>query len=53
MDGIITDADATRCLDYIRDNTPAYAKAKAERTYMDEFRKSKKAMLIIRKILIS
>ena len=32
------------CLDYIRDKAPAYAKAKAERIYLEEFRKTKKAM---------
>lgn len=35
-----------RALDYIRDQAPAYAKAKAERVYLEEFRKSKKAMLM-------
>lgn len=35
-----------KCLDFIRDQAPAYAKAKAERVYLDEFRKSKKAMLM-------
>lgn len=33
-------------LDYIRDNAPAYANAKAERVYLEEFRKTKKAMLM-------
>lgn len=35
-----------KCLDYIRDEAPAYAKAKSERIYLEEFRKSKKAMLM-------
>lgn len=35
-----------RCLDYIRDEAPAYAKAKSERIYLEEFRKSKKAILM-------
>jgi|HubBroStandDraft_4_1064222.scaffolds.fasta_scaffold50756_2 hypothetical protein len=35
-----------RCLDFIRDNSSAYAKAKADRVYMEEFRKSKKALLM-------
>lgn len=35
-----------KCLDFLRDNAPAYAKAKAERIYLEEFRKSKKAMLM-------
>jgi len=35
-----------KALDYIRDNSKAYAKAKAERIYLEEFRKSKKAILM-------
>lgn len=35
-----------RALDFIRDQAPAYAKAKAERVYLEEYRKSKKAMLM-------
>lgn len=35
-----------RALDFIRDNASAYAKAKAERVYLEEFRKSKKAILM-------
>lgn len=35
-----------RELDFIRDHAEAYAKAKAERIYLDEFRKSKKAILM-------
>lgn len=35
-----------RSLDFIRDNAPAYAKAKSERVYLEEFRKSKKALLM-------
>lgn len=33
-----------RALNFIRDNAHAYAKAKAERVYLSEFRKSKKAL---------
>jgi hypothetical protein len=33
-----------KCLDFIRDHAPAYAKAKAERIFLEEFRKSKKAL---------
>ena len=43
---MITDEDIERANDFIRDNSDALAKAKAERVYLDEFRKSKKAMLI-------
>ena len=35
-----------KALDFIRDNSPAFAKAKAERIYLEEFRKTKKAMLM-------
>jgi hypothetical protein len=35
-----------KALDFIRDNAPKYAKAKSERVYLEEFRKSKKAMLM-------
>jgi hypothetical protein len=35
-----------KCLDFLRDNAPAYALAKANRIYLEEFRKSKKAMLM-------
>jgi hypothetical protein len=33
-----------RALDFIRDNAPAYAEAKAHRIYLEEFRKTKKAL---------
>jgi hypothetical protein len=33
-------------LNWIRDNAPAYAKAKADRIYLEEFRKTKKALLM-------
>lgn len=35
-----------RVLDFIRDNAPDYAKAKADRVYLEEFRKTKKALLM-------
>lgn len=31
-------------LDFIRDNAPFYAKAKADRVYLEEYRKTKKAL---------
>ena len=34
-----------KVLDFIRDNAKKYAKAKADRVYIEEFRKSKKALL--------
>lgn len=33
-------------VDFIRDNAKKFAKAKAERCYLEEFRKSKKAILM-------
>lgn len=33
-----------RALDFIRDHAPDYAKAKADRIYLEEFRKTKKAL---------
>lgn len=35
-----------RALDYIRDAAPAYAKAKANRVYLEEYRKSLKAIIM-------
>jgi hypothetical protein len=35
-----------RSLDFIRDNAPLYAKAKSERVYLEEFRKTKKALIM-------
>lgn len=35
-----------RALDFIRDNATAYAQAKAKRVYLENFRKSKKAILM-------
>lgn len=36
-----------RPLTFIRDNATKYAQAKADRVYLEQFRKSKKAMLFI------
>lgn len=33
-----------KSLDFIRDNAPAYAQAKAKRIYLGEYRKTKKAL---------
>jgi hypothetical protein len=41
-----SDINIFRALDFLRDQAPAYAKAKAERVYLEEFRKSKKALLM-------
>ncbi len=35
-----------KALDFIRDHAPLYAKAKSQRVFLEEFRKSKKAMLM-------
>jgi len=42
----MTDNDAEKALDYIKNNAHQYAKAKAERTYLEQFLKSKKAILM-------
>lgn len=36
----------TKAAEYLRTQAPAYAKAKAERVYLEQFRKSKKALLM-------
>ena len=36
-----------RCLDFLRDNASAYATAKANRAYLEEYRKTLKAQLMI------
>jgi hypothetical protein len=38
--------DPQRAVDYILKMAPEYAKAKAERVYLEEFRKSKKSLLL-------
>ncbi len=42
----MTEIDIFKVLDFIRDNAKKYAKAKASRVYLEEYRKSKKAMLM-------
>lgn len=39
-----TQVNIFRCLDFIRDHAPEYAKAKSDRIYLEEFRKTKKAL---------
>lgn len=41
-----TEIDIFKCLDYIRDNAKKYAQAKANRIFLEEFRKSLKASLM-------
>jgi len=41
-----TEINIFKSLDFIRDHAPIYAKAKSERIYLEEFRKSKKALLM-------
>lgn len=36
----------TKAAEFIRDNAPVYAKAKADRMYLEQFRKTKKALLM-------
>lgn len=46
MNEIITDDDVQKALDYLRTNAPKAAQAKANRIYMEEFRKSVKAQMM-------
>lgn len=39
------DIDPNKAVDFLLKNAPEYAKARAERIYLEEFRKSKKAIL--------
>tara|TARA_R100001509_G_C4831315_1_gene203386 strand:- start:83 stop:406 length:324 start_codon:yes stop_codon:yes gene_type:complete len=43
---MISDEDVEKAIDYLRDNAENAAKARAERIYMDEFRKSLKALIM-------
>ena len=42
----LTDADAEAAFDWLQDHANAVAQARAERIYVEEFRKSRKAMLM-------
>lgn len=42
---MINEINIEKALDFIRDNAGKYAEAKAQRIYLEEFRKSKKAAL--------
>lgn len=46
MKTVVTDDDVEAALDFLRKNAFAAAKARAERVYIEEFRKSKKALLM-------
>lgn len=41
-----SDINVFKALNFIRDSAPAYARAKAERIYLEEYRKSLKALLM-------
>ena len=43
---MITDEQVEKANDFIRDNAGNLAEAKANRVYLEQFRKSKKAMLV-------
>jgi hypothetical protein len=43
---IVTDKDVQGALDFLRKNAFVAAKSRAERIYLEEFRKSKKAILM-------
>lgn len=42
--------DVYKCLDYIRDHAKQYAQAKANRVYLEEYRKTLKARLMAEQI---
>jgi hypothetical protein len=42
----MSDRDPHKAVDYIIKHAPKFAKAKSERVYLEEFRKSKKALLM-------
>jgi hypothetical protein len=44
---MITDEQAERAADFLRDNATAAGKLRGNRTYMEEFRKSLKAILMV------
>ena len=48
MKEIITDDDVQKALDYLRTNAPKAAQARANKVYMEEYRKVVKADLIVR-----
>jgi hypothetical protein len=41
----MTEIDPNKAVDFIRDHASKYAQAKADRVFIEEFRKSKKALL--------
>ena len=43
---IISEQEVSKALDYLRDSASEVAKAKAERIYLEEYRKSLKALLM-------
>jgi len=43
---LITDEDISKAVDYLRDTAEEAAKNKAERIYLEEYRKSLKAMIM-------
>lgn len=47
---LVSDADVERALDFLRDNAAEAARAKAERVFCEEYRKSVKALLMAEKI---
>lgn len=47
---MITEPQVEAALDYLRDKAREYGKAKADRVYLEQFRKSKKAILMNHKV---
>jgi citrate synthase len=46
MNEIISDEDVQKALDYLRTNAPKAAQAKANKMYMEEYRKTVKAQMM-------
>lgn len=43
---MVTEQEVERAVDFIRDNASKYAKAKGERIFLEQYRKTKKALLM-------
>lgn len=50
MSDTVENIDVFACLDFLRDNSKKYAEAKARREYLEQWRKSKKALLMSERV---
>ena len=50
---MITENEVEKAAEYIRDNAPEYAKAKADRIYLEQYRKSLKAIKMMEAEIVS